>query len=93
MRQKTVIAEDGMGRDWLSGYRLVADGNPKLRKDEGTRHHQADGWRMVAQEGSHRHYKHPVQKGRVTIPGHFEDDVAVGTLRNIFKQSQLPKES
>jgi predicted RNase H-like HicB family nuclease/predicted RNA binding protein YcfA (HicA-like mRNA interferase family) len=31
---------------------------------------ERDGWRMVVQEGSHRQYKHPIKKGRVTIAGH-----------------------
>src|SRR3954452_23193827 len=29
-----------------------------------------DGWRLVNQEGSHRQFKHPTKKGRVTIAGH-----------------------
>jgi predicted RNA binding protein YcfA (HicA-like mRNA interferase family) len=29
-----------------------------------------DGWRLIGQEGSHRQFKHPVRKGRVTIAGH-----------------------
>jgi predicted RNA binding protein YcfA (HicA-like mRNA interferase family) len=34
-----------------------------------------DGWRHVKTRGSHRQYKHPVKRGRVTIPGHSGDDV------------------
>jgi predicted RNA binding protein YcfA (HicA-like mRNA interferase family) len=30
---------------------------------------EADGWYQVSQRGSHRQYKHPTKKGRVTIPG------------------------
>ena len=26
-----------------------------------------DGWYKVGQEGSHRQYKHPTKKGRVTV--------------------------
>ncbi|MEN6456755.1 MAG: type II toxin-antitoxin system HicA family toxin [Prolixibacteraceae bacterium] len=29
-----------------------------------------DGWYFVGEEGSHRQYKHPIKKGRVTIPDH-----------------------
>ena len=29
---------------------------------------EKDGWILVNQNGSHRQYKHPVKKGRVTIP-------------------------
>lgn len=47
-----------------------------------------DGWHKVNQKGSHAQYKHPVKKGRVTIPMH-KGDVPVGTLKSIFKQAQL----
>ena len=30
---------------------------------------EADGWEQVQQVGSHRRYKHPAKKGRVTISG------------------------
>ena len=29
-----------------------------------------DGWYFVKQVGSHRHYKHPIKTGKVTIPFH-----------------------
>jgi len=50
---------------------------------------EEDGWRQVAQKGSHRHYKHIFKPGRVTIPGHFSDDVAIGTLKSILRQAQI----
>jgi predicted RNA binding protein YcfA (HicA-like mRNA interferase family) len=27
-----------------------------------------DGWYLVVPEGSHRQFKHPTKKGRVTVP-------------------------
>lgn len=48
-----------------------------------------DGWYQVAQRGSHRQYKHPRKKGRVTIAGHNNDDLAPGTLNSILKQAGL----
>lgn len=30
---------------------------------------EAEGWRFHSQRGSHRHYKHPLKPGRVTVPG------------------------
>ena len=39
---------------------------------------EKDGWREVKAKGSHRQYKHLVKSGRVTIPGHPGDDVAIG---------------
>ncbi|MBI2867182.1 MAG: type II toxin-antitoxin system HicA family toxin [Chloroflexi bacterium] len=53
---------------------------------------RADGWYLVAIRGSHRQYKHPSKPGRVTIAGHPNHDVAVGTLNSILKQAGLKKE-
>jgi predicted RNA binding protein YcfA (HicA-like mRNA interferase family) len=50
---------------------------------------EADGWRQVSQEGSHRQFKHPVKTGRVTVAGHPSVDVPIGTLKNIFRQAQI----
>lgn len=41
---------------------------------------EKDGWFLVHFKGSHRQYKHKYKKGRVTITGHLNDDMAVGTL-------------
>ena len=49
---------------------------------------QRDGWVQVAQKGSHVQFKHPVKKGRVTVP-HPARDVPIGTLKSIEKQSGL----
>ena len=48
-----------------------------------------DGWYLVVTRGSHRQYKHQIEKGRVTIAGHNHDDLAPGTLNSILKQAQL----
>jgi predicted RNA binding protein YcfA (HicA-like mRNA interferase family) len=50
-----------------------------------------DGWTIVAICGSHRQLKHPMKLGRVTVPGKPSDDVALGTLNSIMKQSGLRK--
>jgi predicted RNA binding protein YcfA (HicA-like mRNA interferase family) len=50
---------------------------------------EKDGWFLVAQHGSHRQCKHPVKKGRVTIPGKTSKDIAAGTLNSILKQAGL----
>jgi predicted RNA binding protein YcfA (HicA-like mRNA interferase family) len=42
-------------------------------------------------KGSHRQYKHPEKKGRVTIAGHPGDDLALGTLNSVFKQAGIKK--
>jgi len=43
---------------------------------------ETDGWRRVAQKGSHIQFKHPVKPGRVTVP-HPSRDIPIGTLRSI----------
>ena len=50
-----------------------------------------DGWFLVNQEGSHRQYKHPIKKGRVTVAGHPGDDLAAGALNSILKQAGLKR--
>ena len=52
---------------------------------------EKDGWFQVYQKGSHRQYKHPDKKGRVTIAGHPGDDLAPGTLNSVLKQAGIKK--
>ena len=47
------------------------------------------GWFQVNQKGSHRQFKHPTKKGRVTIAGKRGHDLPKGTLASILKQAQL----
>jgi predicted RNA binding protein YcfA (HicA-like mRNA interferase family) len=50
---------------------------------------EKDGWFFIAQKGSHRQYKHPVKKGRVTVAGHPNEDMAPKTLATVFDQAQI----
>ena len=52
---------------------------------------EADGWYLLNVEGDHRQYKHPQKSGRVTVPGHLNKDVAIGTLVSIYKQAQIKR--
>ena len=45
-----------------------------------------DGWFQVKQVGSHKQFKHPTKKGRVTVP-HPKRDIPIGTLKSIEKQA------
>ena len=36
---------------------------------------ELDGWVLYTQKGSHKQYKHPIKKGRVTIPDHGQNEV------------------
>ena len=47
-----------------------------------------DGWYMSRQIGSHRQYKHPTKKGKVTVPFH-RGDLDIGTVKSIFKQAGI----
>ena len=53
---------------------------------------EADGWYLVNTRGSHRQYKHPSKKGRVTIAGKPAHQLAPGTLNSILKQAQLKED-
>lgn len=47
---------------------------------------QAHGWFEVGHEGSHKQFRHPDLKGRVTVP-HPKRDVPLGTVVSIERQS------
>ncbi len=49
---------------------------------------ERDGWFKVGQKGSHVQLKHPVKKGRTTVP-HPKKDIAPGTLKSIERQSGI----
>lgn len=49
---------------------------------------ERDGWYLVNTVGSHCQYKHPVKKGRVTIP-HPKRELPMGIIRSILKQADL----
>jgi len=49
---------------------------------------EKDGWFEVAQRGSHKQFKHPRKKGRVTVP-HPKLDLPKGTLRSIERQAGI----
>lgn len=46
----------------------------------------ADGWQNVGGKGDHAKFKHPGKAGHVVVP-HPRKDIAIGTLRNIFRQA------
>lgn len=48
---------------------------------------EADGWQKVSTKGSHRQYKHPTKKGRVTVNGSLGDNLSQFLLNSIFKQA------
>lgn len=47
---------------------------------------EQDGWVRVAVKGDHWQFKHPVKKGRVTVP-HPKRDIKSGTVISIYRQA------
>ena len=47
-----------------------------------------DGWYFVSQEGSHKHYKHPIKKGKVTITFHARE-LSTIVERSVKRQAGL----
>lgn len=52
---------------------------------------EKDGWYYIGSRGSHRQYKHPKKRGRVTIPGKLSKDLHPKTLKSVYKQAGLIK--
>lgn len=57
-----------------------------MNSREVIRRLEAEGWREVAQRGSHKQFRHSDKPGRVTVP-HPSRDIPIGTLRSIERQS------
>ncbi len=47
----------------------------------------ADGWREVRSKGSHKQFRHPTKPGTVTIPAHGGQELKIGTVAAIERQS------
>ena len=50
-----------------------------------------DGWYLIVTEGSHGQFKHPLKKGRVTVPGKPGHELPIGTLNSILRQAGLKR--
>jgi predicted RNA binding protein YcfA (HicA-like mRNA interferase family) len=48
---------------------------------------EKDHWYLKEQTGSHRQFRHPTKKGRVTINGKPSDTLGQELLNSIFKQA------
>ena len=46
-----------------------------------------DGWVQVHQVGSHRQFKHPIKKGKVTVNGPLNKEMDQRNLNSIWKQA------
>jgi predicted RNA binding protein YcfA (HicA-like mRNA interferase family) len=50
-----------------------------------------DGWYLFEVKGDHYQFKHPFKKGKITVT-HPKKDVPIGTVKQIFKQSEIELE-
>jgi predicted RNA binding protein YcfA (HicA-like mRNA interferase family) len=50
---------------------------------------EEDGWFLVGTRGSHRQFKHPLKRGRVTVAGKPSDELAPGRSTVFLKQAGL----
>ncbi|MBM7708337.1 type II toxin-antitoxin system HicA family toxin [Enterococcus lemanii] len=48
-----------------------------------------DGWYLDSQRGSHKYYKHPSKKGKVTVADHGKKEIPLKTLNSIWKTASL----
>jgi predicted RNA binding protein YcfA (HicA-like mRNA interferase family) len=49
---------------------------------------EGEGWYRVPASGGHLQFKHPTNKGRVTID-HPVKDMPIGTVKSVFMQAGL----
>ena len=49
---------------------------------------QKDGWEHVDTRGDHYQFKHPIKKGRVTVP-HPKKDLSTDVIKSISLQSGI----
>ena len=50
---------------------------------------EGDGWYRIKAKGGHRQYKHPVKRGRVTVPGQKGAELDKKTEKSILRQAGL----
>lgn len=48
-----------------------------------------DGWKHNSTKGSHKHFKHPKKKGKVTVPDHGKKKLPPKTVESILEQAGL----
>jgi len=57
-----------------------------MKSDEVIKLLKADGWIWVGRKGDHMKFKHPHKIQHVVVP-HPRKDIALGTVRNIYRQA------
>jgi predicted RNA binding protein YcfA (HicA-like mRNA interferase family) len=61
-----------------------------IKVGEIIRYLKQDGWYLYRHHGtSHRQYKHPFKRGKITVNGKFSADITGNLLKSIESQSGL----
>lgn len=50
---------------------------------------EKNGWEYARMKGDHRIYRKEGEPRSICIPGHLNDDLAIGTLNSILRQAKL----
>lgn len=50
---------------------------------------EKNGWSLVRIRGDHRIYRKEGAKRPIVVPGNLNDDLAMGTLKSIFREAGL----
>jgi predicted RNA binding protein YcfA (HicA-like mRNA interferase family) len=50
---------------------------------------ESNQWRLVRHKGGHRAFRHPSKPMVVTVPGNWNDDLPIGTLKSIFRKAEI----
>lgn len=70
-------------------YVRKGSANLPLKPSEMERILFSDGWYLYSQKGSHRQYKHPIKKNKVTIPFHKGRELNALTEKSIRQQAGI----
>jgi predicted RNA binding protein YcfA (HicA-like mRNA interferase family) len=52
---------------------------------------EADGWFIARTRGSHRQYRHPTKRGKVTVAGKPSETLRPGTEASILRNTGLER--
>jgi predicted RNA binding protein YcfA (HicA-like mRNA interferase family) len=52
---------------------------------------EREGWQLSRTRGGHRQYRHPVRRGKVTVPGKPSETLHPKTLASILRQAGIEK--
>jgi predicted RNA binding protein YcfA (HicA-like mRNA interferase family) len=89
-RQKVIRRIDRISR--LKNHALGRNMRRDMKVREVIRLLEQNGWALVRTKGSHRHFRHSVKPGTVTVAGKMGLDVPIGTLNSILKEAGLNRQ-